>query len=409
MMEAEELMISYSTIAKRSGLVWEVVERARFGSLDGQKKVMCLRATVSKHLYRLELAPKVREFITTGLRDYSLPLNSGEGDLHTKWIGSESQAIIQHCDYIANEVRKFLFEKKISPCIMTKGDISLGQWKTCHGVAGLLAHLYKDVPGPKSNRVAHHQPSTHLRKIIETLQNQFPSPCSKDGDLLLEEQSTDSAKICSDTNVEAANIRKRNRNVSMKSMTDGIRKTGTNRRRNVKKKTIANPQTKDLRDEDQIRNETFPLQSHLDRNGDINRSFSRLAPRYPIRLEGKKPRTPIPRSPPGTHPRNRFISPPRAQNRSRSNFILLSAYRTGSGTDESNHVEEDILASGYAGQGPLEKPMNETEDIESQGHEIRSLIDLEDSEDANNFFEERRDKRVLWPRFSISINLECRK
>lgn len=236
MMEAEELMISYSTIAKRSGLVWEVVEKARFGSLDGQKKVMCLRATVSKHLYRLELAPKVREFITTGLRDYSLPLNSGEGDLHTKWIGSESQAIIQHCDYIANEVRKFLFEKKISPCIMTKGDISLGQWKTCHGVAGLLAHLYKDVPGPKSNRVAHHQPSTHLRKIIETLQNQFPSPCSKDGDLLLEEQSTDSAKICSDTNVEAANIRKRNRNVSMKSMTDGIRKTGTNRRRNVKKK-----------------------------------------------------------------------------------------------------------------------------------------------------------------------------
>lgn len=38
--------------------------------------------------------------------------------------------------------------------------------------------------------------------------------------------------------------------------------------------------------------------------------------------------------------------------------------------------------------------MNETEDIESQGHEIRSLIDLEDSEDANNFFEERRDSET---------------
>lgn len=437
MKEVEELMISYTGLGKGSGLVWEVLEKAEFGRLSAEKKIFCLRAMASKHVYRIKLASKVKHLLKTGTRDSSIPPHSDDGDLHTKWIGSESQELIHHCDYIGDEVRKLLLERNISLEIMTKGRLSFCQWDTCNGIAGILSKLYEDVPGPKSKRKPKHDPSTHLRRIISCLTGAFPDK-KKDEELdfSLEEETTDSVKIVSDTADAIQHDFEKSSDGSLKSLNESLNESSSNSLpknvseelspqkhcepravmasakavtavpllRRSKRNHVIEEACREVRrrasqphpainrfDDQQIRKETFALEPNLNKNGEIHRNFSKLSPRYPINLEGKKPRNPMPRTPPTPSPHSATpsLSPSRGSVNSRLNALPVINNAASKDDEALSEVEEDILASGHASHRPQKYSSKFTKNVEIRGDQLRSLVDLDVEDSAGSSYPEQ--------------------
>lgn len=437
MEEVQELMISYTGLGKGRGLVWEVLEKGTFGRLNAEKKILCLRAMASKHVYRIKLASKVKRVLKAGTDDDSIPPHSGDGDLHTKWIGSESQELIHHCDYIGCEVRKFTSGKDIPDDILTKGHLCFSGWETNNGISGILSHLYEDVPGPKSNRTPKHDPSTHLQKIISSLMAAFP--CVKD----LDDYTTDSVMIASERadsiqrNVEkpsgeaqsllnesssafipekaseeqprqqkcktqgTKSSLKVKKKVSPQHRSKRNRSTTVNEGRALKRRKSERHATINTVDDDQIRNDTVALQPNLDKNGDIYRRFSRLSPRYPVNLEGKQPRNPIPRTPPSSPPRTPSLSPSLGSVSSRLNGSRVIRSPTVTPEEESSSVEEDILASGHASHAQPNYSIKFTENVGSQRKGVRRLVDLDDEESASESEAQKAelDERAVFDNF----------
>ena len=98
--KAEQLMKTYSGLGRGPRLVWEVLERSKLVNLDFVKKIMCLRSMVKNHVFRLRLASKIKQSQRSGTQDQIIPSDSDESDLQTKWMGSEAEALIQHCDIL---------------------------------------------------------------------------------------------------------------------------------------------------------------------------------------------------------------------------------------------------------------------------------------------------------------------
>lgn len=213
-----DLFVSLSERGRGNGLVWEVMERAQFISLGNLAKILVMRAMSAKHVYRIDLAHRLRQGPENesrkGKRDRSdpVPPDAGEGDEVTRWSGSECKQLIEHGGMIADCLLKMVSENNIPATLLTDGEFTINETTTTTGLSGVFATLYRDIPGPKSKRSPKYPTAEHLgimKKLIED--GSFPTPVREsnaDKELGLTSHNDDgSANIATNEDVESEGTR----------------------------------------------------------------------------------------------------------------------------------------------------------------------------------------------------------